>query len=365
MFALGFNAPSCPRFPEAQAPHTTVHAIKEKLHVIFISLTTLGLHIAREGRHDQARWILMKLLLALEKYPGLYDSRKRDALLKIANFFQRIEDRFEYEYVLEKVASLYTPSPSMTQQDNTCSLLAQSYVDTSDRIYGVLADLWPEAFGIDDDLPSDLAVSPQQRALQVRNIAVASELWSHLKTVPPRLSLFNQQALHIAANYGMLNVVKDLIEGGADIEARDKRHRTPLFLAVLNGHAPCCLALLLSNADYQSRDGHGHTMIEVAARRGHLEIVEHLVTFKADVNPYLMWCCSTPLQAATESTSLRIDLVIYLLEHGSDVTTRRPCDSKTAIDIAEERGLANVAQMMQAKAPLHIDDFWPTSTPIF
>ena len=263
MFALGFNAPSCPRFPEAQAPHTTVHAIKEKLHVIFISLTTLGLHIAREGRHDQARWILMKLLLALEKYPGLYDSRKRDALLKIANFFQRIEDRFEYEYVLEKVASLYTPSPSMTQQDNTCSLLAQSYVDTSDRIYGVLADLWPEAFGIDDDLPSDLAVAPQQRALQVRNIAVASELWSHLKTVPPRLSLFNQQALHIAANYGMLNVVKDLIEGGADIEARDKRHRTPLFLAVLNGHAPCCLALLLSNADYQSRDGHGHTMIEV------------------------------------------------------------------------------------------------------
>ena len=291
----------------------------------------------------------MKLLLALEKYPGLYDSRKKDALLKIAHFFQRIEDRFGYEYVLEKVANLYIPSPSMTQQDNACSLLAKSYVDTSDRIYGVLADLWAEAFGIDDDLPSDLAVAPQQRALQDRNIFVASELWSHLKTILPRLSLFKKETLHIAATYGMLEVVKDLIEGGADIEARDKRHRTPLFLAVLNGHAPCCLALLLSNADHQSRDGHGHTMIEVAARSGHLDIVEHLVTFKADINPYLMWCCSSRIQAATESTSLRIDLIIYLLEHDSDITIRRPCDSKTAIDIAEERGLANLAQLTQGR----------------
>ena len=326
---------------------------------MFISITTLGLKIDDRGYHDQARWILTKALLALEKYPGLYDARKRGALLKMAVFFQNLDDQFEYEHILGKLAGMH--DLALIPQQDACSRLAHSYWKTSEKIRCVLANLWHKAFGL-DEVPPDLLVPPLQRALQTTNSGVTSAVLSHPNCVQPSLALFNQQALHVAATFGMTQTLTDLIAAGANIEARDVHNRTPLFLAALNGHGPCCWALLRSGASHDSRDGpgHGHTVVEVAAQGGHLDVIQHLVAFQADLNPYLLRCSSSPLQAAMESTNLCMDLITYLVDQGADVTVRRPWDMKTAIDIAEGKGLTVVAQIMREKIPLQANSFWPT-----
>ena len=354
-FALGFSAPSCPLPFEAQAFHTTVKAIKEELHLTFINLTTLGLRIASRGNHDQAQWILTKLLLAMEKYPGLYDSGKKAALLKIALFFQEIEDYFEFEYVLSKVASIHGISPMPDQGEDPCSLLAQSYPKTSQKVDHAMARLWDKAFAI-SNAPPDLCIPPLQRALQLPDVAIASGVLSHLPGEPPRRSLFNQHPLHVAATNGKSQALTELIASGADVETRDINNRTPFFLAAMNGHTDCCQALLYANADPQSTDGHGHTIMEVAARAGHFDVVKLLVVAKAELNPFPLWCCSTPLQAAVESTNPQIDLISYLIEHGADVTARRIWDQKSAFEIAKERGLTHIAQFLHALAPMDADD---------
>lgn len=154
----------------------------------------------------------------------------------------------------------------------------------------------------------------------------------------------------------------ELIESGADVEARDIVGPMPLFMAASHGHNLFCSALLDAKADHNNRDGHGHSIGEVAAKGGHLDIIKNLVACGADLDPFPMYCCSTPLQAATESQC--VDLIISLLDHGVDVTAHRPYDRKTAMQIADERGLTDIVKIMQERACPHTSGFWPPIMPV-
>ena len=74
------------------------------------------------------------------------------------------------------------------------------------------------------------------------------------------------------------------------MEERDLNGRTALFAAVANGDESCCLALLMHEADANTRDEYGHTALEVAVRGGNLNIVKNLIHFNADVNPDITGC---------------------------------------------------------------------------
>lgn len=357
-FATSFSGPTGPHTVGSEDVQSTVQAIKDKLHTLFISLTTIGLDIAQEGYSDRACWVLTKLLLAMEKYPGLYDARKKDALLKMAFYFQKMEDHFESEYILEKVAKMYDMSSLVHQKHDPYSLLGQAYSKTSESIDHALANLWRKTFAVDQP-PPDLAIPPLQRALRFPDVFVASSLWPYLQGTRARQGLFGQQTLHVAATHGLTDIVTQLIKEGADMEARDGHHRTPLFLAASNGHAPCCWALLHWKTDPNTRDINGHTILEMAAKAGHLDVVTALIASKAEVNPNVLWQCSSPIQAAIESPNLRIDLIQYLLNNGANATILRPSDFKSALDIAEEKNLAHVAQMMMKWIPMEDIGFYP------
>lgn len=50
-------------------------------------------------------------------------------------------------------------------------------------------------------------------------------------------------ALMLAAESGKADIVRELIAYGADVEARDDKHRSPLWWAATWGHLPVCLIL--------------------------------------------------------------------------------------------------------------------------
>lgn len=116
--------------------------------------------------------------------------------------------------------------------------------------------------------------------------------------------------LHVAANCGQIDVIKLLLESGADIEA-EEQHLTPLCWAVagnqvtavglliskgcrLNGealneaawygHPEVMQSLLAKATDVDIRDSKGRTPLWTAAQEGHAEVVNMLIEKGANVN---------------------------------------------------------------------------------
>ena len=87
-----------------------------------------------------------------------------------------------------------------------------------------------------------------------------------------------KSALHKVAKYGRLEVVKDLIENGAnpnlEYENRTKNSKyTPLELAILGGH----LGVVEYLIDIRT-NVHFYILFNMASQKGNMEIVE-IVSF--------------------------------------------------------------------------------------
>ena len=327
--------------------NTISGVLKEELHCLFIHIYELASEADVRAQQGLAQEILLKLLLALERYPGLRDGKKCGVLLKIALFFQRSNDQCEFENVLMKVADLHQ-TPTLPLRPNPYPLLAESLWKTSEKAREILATLWQQHFGI--DVPDNLAIPSLQRAAQQPNVNIAlAVLLSRPETIHVAPAMLNQQPLHFAAASGSIQNLDNLINRGALIDAQDLQGRTPLFLAAENGHEPCCSTLLTRGADPNKRDTHGHSIMEVAARGGFLAIIKQLLAWGANINPILGACASTPLQAAVESSNFSYDLIQYLVDAHANVSNQRVVDGKNAIDLAEERGLTIVADSLRQK----------------
>ncbi|KAJ1560070.1 Ankyrin-2, partial [Cladochytrium tenue] len=75
------------------------------------------------------------------------------------------------------------------------------------------------------------------------------------------------RALHLAAQQGGYGVVNALVEGRADVTARDARGRTPLHVAVLHNRTRAARALLRAGAAADCIDGEGKVPADIAAER--------------------------------------------------------------------------------------------------
>jgi len=83
-------------------------------------------------------------------------------------------------------------------------------------------------------------------------------------------------ALHGAVARRDLEIVKMLLEAGADPNARQERGFVPLHDAALNGSEPLVELLLEHGARADAKADDGKTPADMAAERGHKEIVEKL-----------------------------------------------------------------------------------------
>jgi len=96
-------------------------------------------------------------------------------------------------------------------------------------------------------------------------------------------------ALMYASRHGYTDIVKSLIEGGANLNLTEEDNWTALMLASRNGHADIVNALIeaganlnLTTAEYSFSDG--WTALMMASRNGHADIVNALIEAGANVN---------------------------------------------------------------------------------
>jgi ankyrin repeat protein len=127
-------------------------------------------------------------------------------------------------------------------------------------------------------------------------------------------------ALHWAAHYDDLALVRRLLAAGANPNAANDHGVTPLALACENGGTTVATALLSAGARANGAAASGETPLMIAVRAGAVDVVEALLGRGADVNANEPSHQQTALMWAVSRGHDRI--VQRLLAAGADVNAR-------------------------------------------
>ena len=90
-------------------------------------------------------------------------------------------------------------------------------------------------------------------------------------------------ALLWASYYGDIEVLKYLIKKGADIEAKDDKGNTPLTTTSYNGYLEHVKYLVENGADIDAKNKYGKTALMQASILGWLEVAQYLVAKGANI----------------------------------------------------------------------------------
>jgi ankyrin repeat protein len=126
------------------------------------------------------------------------------------------------------------------------------------------------------------------------------------------------------------NIVKYLVEHGADVNAKNAKGRTALMWASTNRRLEIVKYLVEHGADVNPKDYEGSTALLNAASGRRFNIVKYLVEHGADVNARPEFGYTALIYASEKG---RLDIVKYLIEHGADVNAKDD-DGNTALLIA-------------------------------
>ena len=112
-----------------------------------------------------------------------------------------------------------------------------------------------------------------------------------------------------------VELVKYLVEHGADINEKDMYGSTPLIIAVEIRNKALVEYLIGHGADVDAQDEYQDTPLLIASKKNYFELVKYLVENGADVNKATVKG-NTPLWMAAKNGHVAI--VRYLLNHGAD-----------------------------------------------
>ena len=127
----------------------------------------------------------------------------------------------------------------------------------------------------------------------------------------------NDNALREASRYGHLDIVKYLVENGADIHALNDE---ALRMASYNGHLDIVKFLVNNGANIHSL---GNWALIMAIIKGHLEVVKFLVENGANIHDRAL------IEASREG---HLEIIKYLVQSGADIHTRNDYVLKNARD---------------------------------
>ncbi|KAM0290518.1 hypothetical protein ACHAO9_004876 [Fusarium lateritium] len=112
-----------------------------------------------------------------------------------------------------------------------------------------------------------------------------------------------ETALHIAAEFGIVNGARELIQLGAEIEATDRDDRRPLHIACLRGQAELVELLLKKGACIEAQQYQGATPLDDAVQ--HIAVVELLLKHHANTRAKRDDGC-TPLHTAVDEGTTEV-----------------------------------------------------------
>jgi cytohesin len=151
--------------------------------------------------------------------------------------------------------------------------------------------------------------------------------------------------LHFAAGRGHRDVVELLLAKGADPKAKLENHKTAVHLAVSGGYQDVAELLLQRGCDVNARDVEGMTPLHAAIEGGHKLTAELLILKGADLTAKAGGEY-TPLQLAASLG--RKDMVELLLAHGANMDDSTS-ESMSPLHWAAFEGHKNVVKALIAK----------------
>ncbi|MCL2325760.1 MAG: ankyrin repeat domain-containing protein [Proteobacteria bacterium] len=159
-----------------------------------------------------------------------------------------------------------------------------------------------------------------------------------------------------AAWGGNLKIVKRYVQQGGDPNRPIRNYSKPslLIVAAGSGHAEMVRFLLENGADVKAADELGKTALHGAADQGYLDIVKMLVEKGADVNAYSKVSNGlTPLQYAAGRGSM--ETVEYLLENGAKVAFGDSPERSFVLVSAAQNGHAAVFKYLASRLGVELD----------
>lgn len=146
---------------------------------------------------------------------------------------------------------------------------------------------------------------------------------------------------------GHLNIVKMLVQAGANVNHRTKTMSTPLRAACFDGRLDIVAYLVAHGADVNVTNAYNNTCLMIAAYKGHTDVVQFLLAHGAAANEQAH-CGATALHYAAECGYTEICRL--LLDAGAVI--KRNDYGMTAITVAAERTRELVVEMFYTRPGL-------------
>ena len=195
-------------------------------------------------------------------------------------------------------------------------------------------------------------------------------------------------SLHYAARAGHVEILKSLLESGADCNVKDLKGETPLHSSVTREGSQCLALLLQHGIDLHARDLAGFSVWHTAAKENNVEALSLLRTWSLDghhsnsavarttppqngEHDMRSHAGLTPLHVAVEACAL--EAVDFLVNDGFDISALT-ADGSTMLhslasngsgtpnykiaDILLEKGADPCISRMDGKTPLHVLTDW-------
>jgi ankyrin repeat protein len=124
--------------------------------------------------------------------------------------------------------------------------------------------------------------------------------------------------INLAIRNDQVEIIRILIENGADINARGKYGLTPLHLA---NNSELAIILLNNGADINAKSESGNTPLICAIVTNKLDIVKILIENGADINAKSE-SGNTPLIRGLVNNQVDINLIRTLIENGADINAK-------------------------------------------
>jgi ankyrin repeat protein len=151
-----------------------------------------------------------------------------------------------------------------------------------------------------------------------------------------------------AARRGDTAAARELIEAGADVNAKDETEQSAYLLAASEGYAELLDLTLENGADVNSKDSFNGTALIRAAERGHVEVVDRLLETDVEIDHVneLGWTALMEAVIRGPGGPRHTEVVRLLVEAGADSSI--PDDAGvTPLAHAEQLGYMEIADILR------------------
>ena len=163
---------------------------------------------------------------------------------------------------------------------------------------------------------------------------------------------FGKHAGNIAnlAAVGDNRKIEELVGAGADVNTRNTEYRAPLHYAAERGNRELVKLLVDAGAEVDAEDWYG-TPLHLAVKGGHRETVEFLIKARADVNRRYVQTQSghscAPLHLAADSG--KVGTAKLLIVNGADLNGKDKWHGNSVLHYAVRSGHKEMVQLLIAE----------------